>query len=78
MICSIVLWSIRCSLFQILQNIDELFDYDELSAVPDFGWPDIFNSGLFVLKPNRTTFEILFELISANVSYDGEDVLWML
>ena len=31
-----------------VQNIDELFERDEISAVPDCGWPSIFNSGLFV------------------------------
>ena len=29
----------------VLQNIDDCFDRDELSAAPDVGWPDCFNSG---------------------------------
>ena len=32
----------------VLANIDDLFDRDELSAAPDAGWPDCFNSGVFV------------------------------
>lgn len=32
----------------VLSNIDDLFDRDELSAAPDAGWPDCFNSGVFV------------------------------
>lgn len=32
----------------VLQNCDEIFEYNELSASPDPGWPDIFNSGVSV------------------------------
>lgn len=32
----------------VLSNVDDLFDRDELSAAPDAGWPDCFNSGVFV------------------------------
>ena len=28
----------------VLQNIDDLFSREELSAAPDVGWPDCFNS----------------------------------
>ena len=35
-----------------LSNIDDLFQYEELSACRDAGWPDCFNTGLFVLKPS--------------------------
>ena len=35
-----------------LCNIDDLFGYEELSACRDAGWPDCFNTGLFVLKPS--------------------------
>ena len=34
----------------VLQNVDDLFDREELSAAPDAGWPDCFNSGVFVFK----------------------------
>jgi len=32
----------------VLTNIDDLFDREELSAAPDAGWPDCFNTGVFV------------------------------
>ncbi|KAJ8355144.1 hypothetical protein AAFF_G00091320 [Aldrovandia affinis] len=35
----------------VLSNVDELFDREELSAAPDPGWPDCFNSGVFVFPP---------------------------
>ena len=35
-----------------LSNIDDLFQFEELSACRDAGWPDCFNTGLFVLKPS--------------------------
>ena len=31
-----------------MKNSDELFDRNEFSAAPDAGWPDCFNSGVFV------------------------------
>jgi hypothetical protein len=41
-----------------LRNCDELFDRDEFSAAPDAGWPDCFNSGVFVFKPSIETFKV--------------------
>jgi len=32
----------------VLDNVDELFERPELAAAPDVGWPDCFNSGVFV------------------------------
>jgi len=32
----------------VLRNIDDLFQREELSAAPDAGWPDCFNTGVFV------------------------------
>ena len=43
----------------MLQNSDELFDRAELSAAPDSGWPDCFNSGVFVFKPSLQTFDVI-------------------
>jgi len=57
----------------VLQNIDELFNREEFSAVADAGWPDIFNTGLFVFKPSNETFESLVELANKEGSYDGTD-----
>ena len=42
----------------MIQNSDELFDRDEFSAAPDAGWPDCFNSGVFVFRPNLNTFRV--------------------
>lgn len=56
-----------------LKNCDELFDYPELSACPDMGWPDIFNSGVFVFEPNEKTYDALVEKIAENVSFDCAD-----
>lgn len=58
----------------ILQNVDELFERDELSAAPDIGWPDCFNSGVFVFEPSLQTFYNLMELSRQTGSFDGE---WM-
>ncbi|KIH62429.1 glycosyltransferase, family 8 [Ancylostoma duodenale] len=35
----------------VLQNADELFERPEFSAAADIGWPDCFNSGVFVYVP---------------------------
>jgi len=55
----------------VLQNIDELFDNEELSAAPDVGWPDCFNSGLFVYRPSLETYTALLNLAIMKGSFDG-------
>ncbi|XP_028293609.1 glycogenin-1a [Gouania willdenowi] len=57
----------------VLSNIDELFERDELSAAPDPGWPDCFNSGVFVFKPSNETHENLLTFCGENGSFDGGD-----
>ncbi|XP_020902614.1 glycogenin-1 isoform X2 [Exaiptasia diaphana] len=57
----------------VLQNCDELFDRRELSAVPDIGWPDCFNSGVFVFEPSRSTYEALLQYAIDHGSFDGGD-----
>ncbi|XP_050424035.1 glycogenin-1 isoform X2 [Adelges cooleyi] len=57
----------------VLQNCDELFEREELSAAPDPGWPDCFNSGVFVFKPSENTFNQLLEFAKAKGSFDGGD-----
>ncbi|GFY43206.1 glycogenin-2, partial [Trichonephila inaurata madagascariensis] len=57
----------------VVKNCDELFERDELSAVPDVGWPDCFNSGVFVYKPSEETFKAILEFASKNGSFDGGD-----
>ena len=43
---------------QVIQNSDELFDREEFSAAPDAGWPDCFNSGVFVFVPSQKTYDV--------------------
>ncbi|KAK5917222.1 hypothetical protein CgunFtcFv8_012129 [Champsocephalus gunnari] len=57
----------------VLSNIDELFEREELSAAPDPGWPDCFNSGVFVFTPSNETHEKLITFCSENGSFDGGD-----
>ncbi|KAJ7103338.1 glycosyltransferase family 8 protein [Mycena belliarum] len=45
----------------------------EFSAVPDVGWPDIFNSGVLVLSPGEEKFTELNQLLKSKGSWDGGD-----
>ena len=56
----------------MLQNCDELFDREELSAAPDPGWPDCFNSGVFVFCPSEVTYNSLLEFATTVGSFDGK------
>ncbi|KAG1757148.1 glycosyltransferase family 8 protein [Suillus lakei] len=57
-----------------LRPLSHLFHLDyEFSAVPDVGWPDIFNSGVMVLSPSEDKFKELQELLKTNGSWDGGD-----
>lgn len=55
----------------VLQNIDELFEREELSACADVGWPDCFNSGLFVAVPSIATYNALIAFAQSQGSFDG-------
>ncbi|VDK40234.1 unnamed protein product [Taenia asiatica] len=57
----------------VLQNIDELFEREELSAASDISWPDMFNSGVFVFRPSLKTFSELSNLAKTKGSFDGGD-----
>ncbi|CAF1414695.1 unnamed protein product [Adineta ricciae] len=58
----------------VRRPIDDLFQREELSAAPDAGWPDCFNSGVFVFKPSKETFRQLMNFASQqNSSFDGGD-----
>ncbi|XP_018917789.1 glycogenin-1 isoform X6 [Bemisia tabaci] len=57
----------------VLQNCDELFEKEEFSAAPDAGWPDCFNSGVFVYKPSADTFSALIDFALIHGSFDGGD-----
>ncbi|KAH7961384.1 hypothetical protein HPB52_008731 [Rhipicephalus sanguineus] len=56
----------------VLQNCDELFSKEELSAVPDVGWPDCFNSGVFVFVPSESTYNALIKFAGEHGSFDGK------
>jgi alpha-N-acetylglucosamine transferase len=45
----------------------------EFSAVPDVGWPDIFNSGVLVITPGHEKFDQLQDLLKEKGSWDGAD-----
>ncbi|KAF9040456.1 nucleotide-diphospho-sugar transferase [Hymenopellis radicata] len=45
----------------------------EFSAVPDVGWPDIFNSGVMVLSPGQDKFEQVSAVLQSRGSWDGGD-----
>lgn len=65
--------SIYCSSpLQVLSNVDELFDREELSAAPDPGWPDCFNSGVFVFRPSLETHGKLLQYCTEHGSFDGK------
>ncbi|XP_039276544.1 proteoglycan 4 isoform X2 [Nilaparvata lugens] len=57
----------------VLQNCDELFEREELSAAPDVGWPDCFNSGVFVYKPSDETFKAISDFALVHGTFDGGD-----
>ncbi|KAK9765002.1 glycogenin glucosyltransferase [Basidiobolus ranarum] len=57
-----------------LRNVDELFELKaDFSACPDAGWPDCFNSGVFVCTPSQETYEELVHLAATEGSFDGGD-----
>lgn len=51
------------------------FPQGKILAAPDSGFPDIFNSGVFVLKPNSEDYGRLVDLAASgqDVSFDGAD-----
>ena len=55
----------------MVSNIDDLFDREELSAAPDPGWPDCFNTGVFVFQPSMETYEKLMQYSTEHGSFDG-------
>ena len=57
----------------VLANCDELFDREEFSAAPDVGWPDCFNSGVFVYQPSEETYSNLVKFALDKGSFDGGD-----
>ncbi|BAP69521.1 GT8 Glycogenin [Kluyveromyces marxianus] len=60
-------------------DIFRIFDHvtnqtsDQIAAVPDCGWPDLFNSGVMVVKPDKGKYEELHDLAKRELSIDGAD-----
>lgn len=57
----------------VLKNVDDLFERDEFSAAADVGWPDCFNSGVFVYRPSLDTYSKIQKLALDCGSFDGGD-----
>lgn len=59
----------------IFDLFDQLADQtsEQVAAVPDIGWPDIFNSGVMMIVPNRDVVAELNNYILNVVSIDGSD-----
>lgn len=55
-------------LFQYVSHPDIVF-----AAAPDIGWPDCFNSGVFVTRPSKELFDSLLSFASSLGSFDGGD-----
>lgn len=60
-------------ILQCVQNPDDLFSNPELTAVCDIGWPDCFNSGMFVFVPSHDTYNRLLQHAESSGSFDGGD-----
>lgn len=45
----------------------------KLAAAPDVGWPDCFNSGVMVLRPDLRDYTVLRGLAERGMSFDGAD-----
>lgn len=60
-----------------IKPLSHLFDSTSphtLSACPDIGWPDCFNSGVMVIRPQESDFEALRKAAQTNnSSFDGAD-----
>ncbi|KAH9937297.1 uncharacterized protein B0H18DRAFT_969981 [Fomitopsis serialis] len=57
-----------------IRPLSHLFNIPhDFAAVPDVGWPDIFNSGVLVLNPGQDKFDQLVQLLKTKGSWDGGD-----
>lgn len=62
----------------VLEDIDRIFEYLDdpevmFAAAPDVGWPDCFNSGVFVTRPRPSLFLGLLDMKKRVGSFDGGD-----
>ncbi|EFE35590.1 glycogenin [Trichophyton benhamiae CBS 112371] len=58
-----------------LRAPDELLTLEvkTIAAVPDIGWPDCFNTGVMVLRPNLQDYYSLLAFAQRGISFDGAD-----
>ncbi|TFY69977.1 hypothetical protein EVJ58_g100 [Rhodofomes roseus] len=57
-----------------IRPLSHLFNIPhDFAAVPDVGWPDIFNSGVLALTPGQDKFDELIQLLKTKGSWDGGD-----
>lgn len=63
-----------------IKSLDHLFERyasqksTEIVSAPDIGWPDVFNSGVMIVKPDPAVFEFIKEYSEKEqASYDGAD-----
>lgn len=57
-----------------IKPISHLFHLPSaFAAVPDVGWPDIFNSGFLVLEPGQEKFNGIMDVVKTKGSWDGGD-----
>ena len=59
----------------VLEKLDSIFEYVRedivFAAAPDVGWPDCFNSGVFVTTPGYDLYNGLMEHARTKGSFDG-------
>jgi glycogenin glucosyltransferase len=57
-----------------VKPISHLFtESSDFAAVPDIGWPDIFNSGVMLLTPSSRSYSQMLTMLSEEGSWDGAD-----
>uniref|UniRef100_A0A131Z108 glycogenin glucosyltransferase n=1 Tax=Rhipicephalus appendiculatus TaxID=34631 RepID=A0A131Z108_RHIAP len=57
----------------VVANCDELFQRRELAAAPLRGWPDVFDTGVFVFEPSEKTYGRVMRAARESASFDGVD-----
>ncbi|GAA5880921.1 hypothetical protein JCM3774_001777, partial [Rhodotorula dairenensis] len=58
----------------VLRPLSHLFNLPyRFAAAPDVGWPDAFNSGVFVAEPSAETFDGLRDMMRQRGTWDGGD-----
>lgn len=51
----------------ILENIDNLFDYDSIAMAKDYPFSHLYNSGVMVIEPNKDDYDNLMELMKEKI-----------